>query len=152
MSGYNTSLTSTDMQRLLMRDNSNLSGLVPELDPFEDAINARFEQILSQVPFAMEGFNADLASRGIYSSGEAPGAMYRDVLAPVAGQLASVATQGRLQFEGMRQQGAMTRAQIKEQQLQRALQMWGVLRAEEAQPSFLEELIGTAVGYAPLAL
>jgi hypothetical protein len=92
---------------------------LPDKGTYQAATQAQINEILAQMPVGQEGFNADLASRGLFSGGEAPKGMYQNVYAPIARAAATVGTQGMLGYEQMK----MNAQQMQQQQMMQALQM-----------------------------
>jgi hypothetical protein len=70
------------------------------------------EDIFRQYQVSAEGFEADLARRGIRGAGQAPGAKYRDVIAPAVGAAQQAQVAGELGFAQMQQQGQIAASQI----------------------------------------
>jgi len=85
----------------------NFTGFMPDRGLFDAYIQAQIDAAMGRLPFNEEAFNANLASRGLFTAGEAPKYLYSDVYAPVASAIAQSTTQGNLQFAGMQQQGAI---------------------------------------------
>lgn len=83
------------------------SMFIPDQAAFTASINSRIADILSQIAPGMEAFNADRAARGTFSSGEATTQAYRTVYAPIARAATGAATEGAVQYEGLRQRGAI---------------------------------------------
>lgn len=92
---------------------------LPDEGTFMAGIQSRIDEILAGLPVGQEAFNADLASRGIFRSGEAPKELYRTVYAPIARAATSAAVEGRIGYEQLRIQGASTA----QDQALRALQL-----------------------------
>lgn len=91
---------------------NRFTGFLPDKQLFEDDLNASLDSIKADLPYDMEAYNADLASRGIYSSGEAPKHMYRSVVAPVAREMAGAVTRSKLAYSQQYQQGMMAEAEM----------------------------------------
>jgi hypothetical protein len=89
-----------------------LEGFQPDSDVFMESINAQVDEILAQLPVAQEAFNADAAARGVFGSPESLKNLYADVYSPIARSATSVATQGLVGLEGLKQQGAFQAAQV----------------------------------------
>ena len=75
------------------------TGFLPDEETFEADLQAQLDEIFAQLPGGIEAFQADLATRGVFGSGEATGALYRDVYAPVARAGASAVASSRLSFQ-----------------------------------------------------
>lgn len=89
------------------------TGFMPDKALFEEDLMNSLEGIQAELPYAEEAFNADLASRGMYSSGEAPKYMYKDVVAPVARAMTSAVSSSKLAYAGQYQQGMMAQEQMR---------------------------------------
>lgn len=81
------------------------SGFMPDSQPYTASIEAQIADLLAQIPAGEEAFNADIASRGTFSAGEATKGLYSTVYAPIARAGASAIAQGNLGLEQARQQG-----------------------------------------------
>jgi len=92
---------------------------MPDKTTWQANTNAQIADVLAQLPVSQEAFNADLASRGMFSAGEAPKNLYSQVYAPIARSAATVGTQGMLGYEQMK----MNAEQMRQQQMMQALQM-----------------------------
>lgn len=73
-------------------------GFLPNESVFQEQAKADEARVLAELPISVEAFNSDLASRGIYSSGEASKHLYGQVYAPIAREMASVRASARLGF------------------------------------------------------
>lgn len=102
--------------------NPDTSGFLPDKSAYEADFNAKMKNILAGLPVGIENFNTDLASRGIFRSGEAPKNLYSQVFAPVAGQLASGAAASNLGYAQAYQQGRMGQEQLRANALQMLMQ------------------------------
>jgi len=102
-------MAQTTMPALLQQraQEQNFTGFMPDRGLFDAYIQAQMDAAMGRLPFNEEAFNANLASRGLFTAGEAPKYLYSDVYAPVASAIAQATTQGNLQFAGMQQQGAI---------------------------------------------
>lgn len=107
------------LEKLLQQraEQQSYSGFLPDQGMFDEAMAAQIDEILGRLPAGIEDFNADLASRGLFTAGEAPKYLYTDVIAPVARAAASVVGQSRLQFAGMQQQGRIAEVGAQSQAL-----------------------------------
>lgn len=126
----------------LLRDNARRdrsSMFIPNQQAFTNQTNAQIDEILAQLPVNQEAFNADLASRGIFRSGEAPKALYQDVYAPIARAATSAAVAGQVGYEQIRQRGAIASEQLAMQSLQLLIQ------GETPQRSGLQSLMDLLV-------
>jgi len=109
-----------EILRAVKLDRSSM--YIPDRDTFMAGIQANIDEILSGIAPGVEAFNADLASRGIFRSGEAPKELYRNVYAPIARAATSAATQGAIGYEQLRIQGASAAQQQALQALQLLVQ------------------------------
>lgn len=125
------------------------SGFMPDAQKYQANIEAQIAELLGQVAGGEEAFNADLASRGIFSAGEAPKALYSSVYAPIARAGASAIASGNLGLEQARMQGYGAQQNARLQ----AVQLWlnQVLGKEQLKrqddattAGFLGDLFGTA--------
>lgn len=86
--------------------------------PNEAAYNADLEakiaEIMSQVTGGVENFNANAASRGVYTSGEGLTHLYSDVYAPIARAGTSAVAAGKLGYAQAYQQGSIAAENIKQ--------------------------------------
>lgn len=80
---------------------------------FETRTQLQQEEIFRQYGVSAEGFEADLARRGIRGAGQAPGAKYRDVVAPAVGAAQRAQVQGELGFAELQQRGMISAEQIR---------------------------------------
>ncbi len=97
--------------------NERYDGFLPDKGAYDAELEATLASITGQIPVAEENFNADLAARGLFASGEAPKTMYRDVYAPVAREAYSAAAKNRLAYAQAYQQGSMAAEQLRAQYL-----------------------------------
>lgn len=99
----------TDIEAILRArsESQNFTGFMPDKGVYDQSVQAAIDQALGRLPMGVENFNADLASRGLYTAGEAPKYLYSDVYAPVAQGIAQATAQGNLAFAGAQQQGAI---------------------------------------------
>lgn len=122
------------MMKNIRRD--DVSGFLPDESAYSTAMDAEIQEILSQLPINEEAFNADLAARGIYGAGEAPKHMYRNVYAPIARSMATVAAKSRLSFTQMQQRGRFEQERLKLDYMktwyQKMLQMRQIKAQQEA--------------------
>lgn len=116
----------------------NRGDFAPDVKAWQDVMKADVGQIMSSLPMSMEAFNADLASRGIYGSGEAPKHMYQDVVAPVARAATGATARFNLGLEESRQRGVVAEAQIRQQGLRDLLN--AIISKEEYTTSWTELL------------
>ena len=93
--------------------NQDYSGFLPDESVFMDSAQADIDEFLGSAPFGRESFNTDLASRGIYSSGEAPKHLYNQVYAPIARAGTGAITKAHLGYAQAYQQGSFQEAQLK---------------------------------------
>lgn len=143
---------SSQIFNLLMKSAgpANSSGfLVPE-GSFQQALDAKLDSFLAEIPAGEEMFNADLARRGIFGSGEAPKEMYRSVYAPIARAGTSAIAESMLSYQQMRQQGLIAAEGFHQQGLNRLSGIYGQELALENQPPWWGELLGTGLGLAGL--
>jgi hypothetical protein len=98
-------------------ESERYNGFLPDKGAYDSELEATLASITGQIPVAEENFNADLAARGLFASGEAPKAMYRDVYAPVAREAYSAAAKNRLAYAQAYQQGSMASEQLRAQYL-----------------------------------
>lgn len=135
-------------ERILSEE--RFTGFLPDEATFEADLDARLDEIFAQIAPGQEAFNADLAARGIFSAGEAPAALFRDVYAPIARAGASAVASSRLSFQ---QQQLQAQTQIEQfRQMTWATMLDAMLRREElqaakdAQGGGLWGAIGTGIG------
>lgn len=83
----------------------SMSGFLPDKGVFDASLQAKLDEFGAQLGINQEAFNTDLASRGIYSAGEAPKFLYQDVMAPIYRAGASATAQSQLEYSKMYQQG-----------------------------------------------
>lgn len=129
----------------------NYEGYLPNQSLFEEQFAAEEQRILGRLPVSLEAYRANQASRGIFSSGEAAGAEFRDVFAPVAGEIASARTRATLGFEQLRLQQKTALLGFKHQAVQLALEKYlgeeaAKAQREAAKWGAIGSLAGTAVG------
>ena len=111
-----------------LRNNANstsTTGFLPDKAVWDRMMNAQVQDAMGGLGAGIENFNTDLASRGIYGSGEAPKNLYSNVYAPVARSVSSAVTNANLGYAQSYQQGMESAAQIRanySQQLLAALQ------------------------------
>jgi hypothetical protein len=94
------------------------SAYLPDESTYMAGIQSQIDEILAGIPVGQEAFNTDLASRGIFRSGEAPKELYRNVYAPIARAATSAAVQGRIGYENLRFNALSTANQQQLQALQ----------------------------------
>lgn len=131
---------------------ANSSGFLVPQSAFDRALDAKLDSFLAELPVGEEMFNADLARRGIFGSGEAPKEMYRSVYAPIARAGTSAIAESMLSYQQMRQQGLITAEGFRQQGLNRLAGIYGQELAMENQPPWWGELVGTGLGIGALAL
>jgi hypothetical protein len=100
------------LEELAMQE--RYTGFMPDKALLEEDLMNSLEGIKAELPYAEEAFNADLASRGMYSAGEAPKYMYKDVVAPVARAMTSAVSSSKLAYAGQYQQGMMAQEQTRQ--------------------------------------
>ena len=88
------------------------SAIVPDESVFESALGSKIKGILSKIPAAQQNFNSDLASRGIFGSGEAPGRLYADVYAPISAEASTAASEGMASYAQLAMQGKIAAEQL----------------------------------------
>lgn len=128
------------------------SGFLPSEDRFAAALDAQIDDILGQLPVGRESFNADLAARGIFSSGEAPEQLYRSVYAPITRAATSAIADSRLRFNQLTLQGNVMAEGFREGQRERDLREDLFQRELDERPKWWQEAIGQVVGGAAMAL
>ena len=134
------------------RRNQVRQGFLPDEDKFSTALDAKIDEIMSQLPVGVESFNADLAARGIFSAGEAPAEMYRSVYAPVARAATSAVSNSMLAFNEATMRGNIQAESFRQAELDRN-QRWDMFQAEmDAKPKWWQEVIGQVAGGAASAL
>jgi len=101
------------LKKEVQRDRT--TGFLPDESLWTKATQSSIDKILATLPSGMERFNTDLASRGIYSSGEAPKYLYSDVVAPVMREAGGALVHGRLGYSEMVRQ---TKMQAEQQRMQ----------------------------------
>lgn len=111
-------------------------GWMPNESVFRQQADATAAAVQDQLPMAMENFNAELAKRGTYRSGESTPRMYQDVIAPIARQIADVRYQSELKFHQMKGEMAYRREALKQQYAQLLLQRYmAEFKAKAKQPT-----------------
>lgn len=90
-------------------DASNYTGYLPSESLYQQQAQADSQLVLDQLPFQVEEFNSQLASRGIFSSGEATKFLYNQVYDPALSRIASINANSRLAFSTL---NAQTRLNI----------------------------------------
>ncbi len=86
-------------------DNFRRDRYVPDYEPFQQSIQLQIQDILSQVPGSIEALNADFASRGIFSGGEAPAAVIKYAIDPLVRSALTAGVQGEIGYQQLRSQG-----------------------------------------------
>lgn len=114
------------------------SAYLPDEATYMSGIQSQIDEILAGIPVGQEAFNTDLASRGIFRSGEAPKELYRNVYAPIARAATGAAVQGRIGYEGLKFNALSTANQ---QQLDALRILVGGSTPEGGQTSWLQDLI-----------
>ena len=97
-----------DWYMKILRDEAErdrTSGFLPDKEVFDADLGAQLDEFYAGLPVAREQFESDLASRGIRSSGEATGELYRTAYAPIARAGASAVARSNLGYAQMFQQG-----------------------------------------------
>ncbi len=95
------------------------TSFVPDQGAFNAQTQSNVDNILAQLPVSREAFNTNLASRGIYSAGEAPKAEYADVYAPIARAATGASVAGQVGYQQLAMQGQ----QFQSNQLTNLLQL-----------------------------
>lgn len=93
-------------------DEFDTNAFIPDEGAFTAKAQSDVDRIMSQYGYSQEAFNADLASRGIFGSGEAPGYLAREVRAPFIREALGATTQAQKEYEYLAQSGGLGGAQI----------------------------------------
>lgn len=129
------------------------TGFLPDKGEYDAALKAQLDELFARLPAGEEAFNADLASRGIFRSGEAPKNLYSSVYAPIARAGASAIAQSNLGYAQRFQQGRIAEEQVGLSKLQLKGQGYAnLLQYDASKAGFWGEIIGTGAGLAALAL
>lgn len=100
------------------------------IEEFTSLGEAESQEILGQLPVSMEAFNAQAASRGVFTSGEGLSNLYSNVVTPVF-RAAETARSGR------RAQGTQMAHQLRQQLMQ---MLAGTIRPETPQRGFGQQI------------
>lgn len=100
------------------------------IEEFTSLGEAESQEILGQLPVGMEAFNAEAASRGVFTSGEGLSNLYSNVVTPVF-RAAETARSGR------RAQGTQMAHQLRQQLMQ---MLAGTIRPETPQRGFGQQI------------
>lgn len=117
-------------------ENERYDGFLPDREVYDQYVDTSVEEIMAGLPVAEEQYEADLASRGIRSSGEATKYKYQQVYAPVAREAAAVATRANLAYAQAYQQGSIAAEETKYKNLQALMNFYfqrEMLKFQEAQ-------------------
>lgn len=96
----------------------NYQGFLPDKQLYDANLQSQIDQLLGQLPVGLEAFNAEQASRGTFTAGEATGAAYRDVYAPIARAGTQAITQSNLGYAQAYQQGSIQAANLRQNYMQ----------------------------------
>lgn len=96
------------------RDN-RADAFLPDRGAFETNLQAQIDDILAQLPAGQEAFNAQAASRGVFTGGESLSRLYSDVYAPIARAGTSAVARGELGFAEATQRGRIAGSQQQQQ-------------------------------------
>ena len=125
----------------------NREGFLPNESLFEDRFAAAEARILGGLGVSLEQYRAGQASRGVFSSGEATAAEFRDVRAPAVRELGEVRANLSLGFETLRLQQQNFLQQQKTQAVQLALEKFlGEEAAKAAREASIFGAVGGAIG------
>lgn len=113
------------MEQMLLKayNDRNMTGFLPNKGAYDESLRADIDEIMAGLPVGSEAFESDLASRGIRGSGEAVGAKYRDVYAPIARAATSAAAQSNLGYAQAYQSGSIAAENLRQNTLQMLMQM-----------------------------
>ena len=106
----------TELEELAMQE--RYTGFMPDKRAFEADLAASLEDIKADLPYDLEAYRANQASRGIYSGGEAVKYEYRDVVAPIARAMTSAVTRSKLAYSQQFQKGRFGEEQIRQNYVQ----------------------------------
>lgn len=81
------------------------NGFLPPQEEFQAVFDARTQQAQDSLGFNVEGFNANAASRNVFTGGESLTQLYRQVYTPALNNLQSIAADLNLQYSQQFQQG-----------------------------------------------
>ncbi len=125
----------------------NFEGFMPNESVFEARFKAEAAEIQSTFGASLESFRANAASRGVFASGPALQAEFRDVVAPAAVAVESARTRGALGFETLRLQQFNVAQQFKLRAVELALEKYlGEKAAAAAEKAGLFSAVGSVVG------
>lgn len=114
------------LNELQKASTADYSGFVPDAGAFQAETNQNIKNILAQLPVAQENFNAQAASRGVFTGGEALTHLYSDAYAPISRNAMTAALQGQTQFAQLKQSGLVAAANARLNALQLATQGFGM--------------------------
>jgi len=126
------------------------TGFLPDEGAYNASMKAEVDSIMSRLPAGITDFNADLASRGVFGSGEAPKRMYADVFAPLAREATLATTRGRREYQGLKVQGMSAAEQLRQGKINslmsyiqsREANETSLLRGEDGGGGFGDSLMG----------
>lgn len=81
------------------------NGFLPAQEEFQAVFDARAQQAQQEIGFTAEKFNANAASRNVFSSGEGLTQLYRQVYQPALNNLQTLGANLSLQYSQQYQQG-----------------------------------------------
>lgn len=97
-----------------MAGERNYNGFLPDKSAWDADLKAKLADVYATLPVGVENFNADLASRGIFRSGEAPKNLYGQIYAPIARTAASAVASSNLGYSQQYQQGMQFGANLRQ--------------------------------------
>lgn len=112
------------------KDFSNM--FVPDKAAFTGATNANIASIMAKLPVSTDQFTGQLASRGLFGSGEGVSHLYSDVYAPIQREANLAAASGLLNYEQLAQQGKQFGAGLHENALQLLTQGYGARKGKDS--------------------
>ena len=91
------------------------SGFVPSQEPYMSALEGTLEEFAATLGVGREAFESNLAARGVGGAGQAPGAYYRDVAAPVVRAGGQAVRESYLDYLNAYQRGSIAQEQLSQQ-------------------------------------
>lgn len=119
-------------------ENFRSDQFMPDTEELINLGDLEAEQILSSLPVSSERFNAEAASRGVFTSGEALSNLYRNVVTPVFSAAETARSRRRVQAEGLRLEGARTAEEFRQRLLS--------ILAQSVSPELPPETFGDRLG------
>ena len=90
------------------------NGFLPEQEEFQAVFDARAQHAQDTLGFNVENFNANAASRNVFSSGEGLTQLYRQVYQPALNNLQTLGANLNLAYSAQYQQGRIASEQMRQ--------------------------------------